>query len=455
MIEVNELLKATKGKLICGLNNHSVQGVSIDSRTIKPLEAFCAIKGNNFDGHNFINDAIAKGCSCIIAESFLGTLNKNKSSLILIKVKNTTKALGDIARFRREKFDIPVIAVTGSNGKTTTKEMIACILSKKLKVLKNEGTKNNHIGLPLTLINLNETHNAAVLEIGTNHPGEVKYLVDIARPNIGVVTNIGSSHLEYFYNLKGVFKEKSVLINNLKKPGIVILNTDDISLKRRADSKRKGDIVFSCGLVNKSDFSSSSVKAYGAKQIFLVNGKYRFTINTLGRYNIYNALAAISCGRLLGLNYKEIILALAKFKFPQSRLNLLEFNSVRFIDDTYNSNPVSLKQALSALNNFKVKGRKIFVMGDMLELGSETGKFHRQAGINAAGVCNAFIAVGKYSRLAAKAARQEGFDPKNIFTCDNSAQAKEILFSRVSPGSEDIVLVKGSRSMRMEEVFKS
>ncbi|MDD5432187.1 MAG: UDP-N-acetylmuramoyl-tripeptide--D-alanyl-D-alanine ligase [Candidatus Omnitrophica bacterium] len=453
MIEVSELLKATQGKLICGDASGRVKGISIDSRSINPYEAFCAIKGNNFDGHDFINNVIKNGCKCVIAESFPKPLNKDKSSLTLIKVENTTKALGDIARFRREKFNIPVIAVTGSNGKTTTKEMVACVLSKKYKVLKNEGTKNNHIGLPLTLINLDETHSAAVLEIGTNHPGEVKYLVDIAKPNIGIVTNIGLSHLEYFCDLEGVYKEKSVLINNLKTPGIGILNADDVLLKKRAFGKKTGSVVFGFGLVNESDYFATCVKSSGVKQRFLVQGKYWFTINTLGRYNIYNALAAISCGRILGLSYRQIVLALAKFKFPYSRLNFLEINSVRFIDDTYNSNPVSLKQALNALSDFEARGRKIFVMGDMLELGSRTEEFHRQAGINAAGICNAFIAVGKYSRLAASAAIQEGFSIKNVFTCDNSVQAKEILFSRLSPRSEDIVLVKGSRSMRMEEVF--
>ncbi|PIS34320.1 MAG: UDP-N-acetylmuramoyl-tripeptide--D-alanyl-D-alanine ligase, partial [Candidatus Omnitrophica bacterium CG08_land_8_20_14_0_20_41_16] len=228
MLKIPELLKATRGKLTSGDNSVSVKGVSIDSREIKKGEAFIAIKGNNFDGHNFINMAIKKGASCIITEKEI----KGTDGIAVIKVKDTIRALGAVARFKREKYNLPVIAVTGSNGKTATKDMIAWILSKDFKVLKNEGTKNNHIGLPLTLLKLDSSYDIAVLEIGTNHFGEVKYLSDIACANIGIITNIGPAHLQYFKNLKGVFKEKHDLLRSLKAPAIAILNADDPYLRK-------------------------------------------------------------------------------------------------------------------------------------------------------------------------------------------------------------------------------
>src|SRR3989338_7314407 len=223
MFRVNELIDATKGRLINQARNTIIRGISIDSRTMHSQDAFIAIKGSNFDGHDFIDEAINKGASCIIKES--GSEAKGRGRRVtFIEVQDTTKALGDIARFQRRKFNIPVIAVTGSNGKTTTKEMIAHILSRKFKVLKNEGTKNNQIGLPITLLKLNSSYDIAVLEVGTNHPGEIEYLARICQPNIGIITNIGPSHLEYLRDLGGVHREKYKIIENLEKPYIGILN---------------------------------------------------------------------------------------------------------------------------------------------------------------------------------------------------------------------------------------
>ena len=203
MFKVDELLKATAGRLSGPDRNVSACGVSTDSRSIKRGEIFIAIKGDNFDGHDFIPQAIKKGASVVIKEK--GYRFKLRSSVIFIEVADTIRALGDIARFNRKKFNPPVIAVTGSNGKTTTKEMVACVLSASFKVLKNEGTKNNHIGLPMTLVNLDHSHDFAVLEIGTNHFGEVENLAKVCLANVGIITNIGSAHLEYLRNLERVF----------------------------------------------------------------------------------------------------------------------------------------------------------------------------------------------------------------------------------------------------------
>lgn len=452
MFEVNELLKFTGGRLAGVDSGGRITGISIDSRTIKPKEAFIAIKGSNFDGHNFIKDAIDRGAGLIVHGSKFKVHSEKK--IPFITVADTLKTLGDIARWQRKKFDIPVIAVTGSNGKTTTKEMIAHVLSAKFRVLKNEGTKNNPIGLPMTLRNLNSSHDMAVLEVGTNHFGEVEYLAKICLPNIGVITNIGASHLEFFNDLKGVLKEKYALLDNLEDPRIAILNTDDSLLRKKISGKTKKPFVFSFGIKNRCDFSASNIKFKDGRYVFLVNKRFRFTLNTCGYYNIYNALAAITLGRLYGISHKDIAEALASFNFPRSRLKLLELGKIRFIDDTYNSNPLSLMHALEAFDNFKAKGRKIFVMGDMLELGKSAGLFHRRAGRRIAQVCDLLITVGELSKLSARTAERFGFSEGNIFTCESSGEARDTLFNKIALEADDIVLVKGSRSMKMEEVFK-
>ncbi|MDD5237687.1 MAG: UDP-N-acetylmuramoyl-tripeptide--D-alanyl-D-alanine ligase [Candidatus Omnitrophica bacterium] len=456
MFKVNELLKATKGKLISGKMDTPVKAISIDTRTIKPYEAFIAIKGENYDGHNFIKEAVRKGAACIIRERRVGNKETtgsldNRRKIVFIEVKNTVTALGDIARFQRKKFTIPVIAVTGSNGKTTTKEMIACVLSKKFKVLKNLGTKNNQIGLSLTLLNLDSSYDFAVLELGTNHPGEIDYLAKICLPNIGVITNIGPAHLEYLDDFNGVLREKCSLLDNLEAPRIAILNADDPLLKNKI-SRKMYSKIFTFGIKNRCDFRATGIKNFDWELDFLAKQKFR--LKTPGYYNIYNALASIAVGRIFGMAYTNISKALANFAFPQSRLNLLELNKVKFIDDTYNANPFSLKEALDVLDNFDVKGRKIFIMGDMFELGSERESFHREVGRKVGSVCDTFITVGKLSKLAASAAELSGFDMKNIFICETCAQARDILFNKVIPKKDDIVLVKGSRLMKMEEVFK-
>lgn len=469
MFKVDELLRATRGKLI---NMHSellVKGISIDTRTIRHKEAFLAIRGAKYDGHSFINEAIRKGATCIIKDSKYKRIKRN-SKLAIIEVSDTQEALADIARFQRKRMNLPVIAITGSSGKTTTKDMIAWVLSAKLKVLKNEGTKNNHIGLPLTLCALNKKYDIAVVELGTNHFGEIRRLSEICLPNIGIVTNIGPAHLEYFHSLNGVYREKRMLLRYIQDPYIAILNSDDSLLRKKALDKDRKLKVFGFGIENKSDFFASNINIGREKINFLVNSfygkekynttgiklykKYIFTLKTIGYYNVYNALAAIAAARIFGMKYEDIRSRLAAFEFPHSRLEFINLKNIRFIDDSYNSNPLSLKQALLALENFYAKGRKIFVMGDMLELGKQDKLFHRQAGELAAKVCDVFITVGTFSKVAAQAAKESGLPKNNIFSCDSNLKAREILFKQIIPGPDDIVLVKGSRSIKMEEILK-
>lgn len=452
MLKIEEILKATGGKLICGRRSLPIKDFSLDSRTLKKGDGFIAIKGNNFDGHWFIKKAIEQGAGCIIAQTkFEEELVDKAQDSALIEAADSIKALGDIAYYKRNKFNLPIIAISGSNGKTTTKEMIAWILSEKFKVLKNEGTKNNHIGLPQALLGLNADFDLGVLELGTNHFHEIDYLAKITKANIGVITNIGPTHLEYFGDLTGVFKEKYALIKNLENPYLSILNGDDKFLRKVILRKSKRPLALSFAIDNRSDFSASGISFKQGKIEFLLNRKDKFYLNTCGRHNVYNALAAISVARIFGLQYKTIIKRLASFEFPAGRLKIKEFNKAIFIDDTYNSNPESFSQAVRTLENFKTSGRKIVVMGDMLELGRDKGLLHRNAGRLAAQVADIFISVGPLSKLAATAARLSGTN--RIFSCESALEARDILFKKVLPKKNDVILVKGSRSMKMEGVF--
>ncbi|MBI4706998.1 MAG: UDP-N-acetylmuramoyl-tripeptide--D-alanyl-D-alanine ligase [Candidatus Omnitrophica bacterium] len=453
MFKIADLARAANGSLISGNKDSFVDGISTDSRLIKPRFAFLAIKGDKFDGHDFIEEVVRRGIDTVIVSSLqFNSRLQGLNSLNIIEVKDTTKALGDIARFWRKRFKIPVIAVTGSNGKTTTKEMIAHVLSLKFKVLKNEGTKNNHIGVPLTLLNLDESFDLAVIELGTNHFGEIDYLSKICQPNIGLITNIGPSHLEFLKDLNGVCQEKYSLIKNLRLPNFGILNADDINLNGKINANKR---LLSFGIARKADFSVSKLKSNANKlEFFVNNAKNKFVLNTFGRHNLYNALAAISIARIFGLSYEKIASGLKSFDFPSGRFQLKKVNNFTFIDDTYNSNPNSLLQAIKAFADYKAGGRKIIVMGDMLELGKSSDVLHKEAGKHAAGVCDAFIAVGRLSGLAAKAMQEYGFNRNNIFICDSSKKARDILLNKISINDRDVILVKGSRSMKMEEVFK-
>jgi len=451
MFRVDEIIQAAKGRLIQGSFTDKITGISTDSRRLKPYAAFLALRGKNFDGHDFIAKALKSKVRCLIVEK--KPAFSIPASVTVIKVKDTLLALGEIARFQRQKINLPVIAVTGSNGKTTSKEMIAWVLSAQARVLKNEGTKNNQIGLPQTLIQLTKRDNFAVVEIGTNHFGEVDYLAKIARPNIGVITNIGPSHLEFLRDLNGVAKEKSTLLDNLVKPAIALFNADDKSFKGLTRRLIKGQQYFSFGINAQSDFRASGIKLKNASIEFKVNSKFNFELSSLGSYNIYNALAAIAVGRICGLSYAKIRARLAAFKFPKGRLNLVKFKGLRFIDDTYNSNPLSLKAALEAFNTANCSGRKILIMADMLELGKQKELLHRQIAWSITNTCDLLIAVGSLARITASAARENGMPAKHIFCCANALQARDLLFKKIFPKAGDLILVKGSRSMKMEKVL--
>jgi UDP-N-acetylmuramoyl-tripeptide--D-alanyl-D-alanine ligase len=347
------------------------------------------------------------------------------------------------------KFKIPVIGVTGSTGKTTVKEIISYVLAQKYNVLKNDGTRNNLIGLPLTLLNLNNKHQMSCLEMGANHLGEIKRLSQIAKPAIGVITNISPSHLEFLGNIRNVFKAKSELLNSLDRASLALLNKDD---KFLAGAKIKCKKIY-FGIDTSCEFRARCIEKKRNKIIFKVKGS-DFTTRLLGRHNIYNALAGIAIGQIFGIKLNSISRALENFRVPfGDRLALSGNNYLSILNDTYNSSPLSFEAALESLMDLGSKKRKVIISADMLELGKKSKYFHETLGKHIAqSGASVLMTLGPMSRHTSDSAIKNGMKPSNVI-CFND---RENLLS-VLPGilrKDDIVLVKGSRAMHMEEVVE-
>ncbi len=418
--------------------------ISTDSRTIKKGEIFLAIKGRRFNGHDFLEKAFDKGAfSAVVSEG-----GESAPQGKIIKVKNTVKTLGDIARARRRKFNIPVVAVSGSTGKTTAKEMIAHVLSAKYNVLKSENSNNSFVGLPLTLIKLNKRHRVCVLEMGMNHAGEIDALCKIAKPDIGVITNIGPAHIGFLGSIRNICGAKKELLNNLPARGTAILNRDDAYLK--------GLRGFGCqrayfGIDEKCDFRAVNPARGKNGWRFLV-GKEVFELGLPGRHNIYNALAAIAVGRQFKISLKLISRRIKSFrqKCPM-RLELKKVRGIKIMDDSYNSNPSSMAAAIEALADCRTAGKKIIVSGDMLELGPRAKAMHEGLGrAIAKSPAEVLITLGALSKFTNRTAAQKGV--KVLFHAATRGEAAGFLKKTAKPG--DVVLVKGSREMRMEKIIE-
>ena len=447
---IREIIKITRGKLLCGNPDVDVKAHKIctDSRLIEQGDLFIALSGVNFDGNDFTGRAFLKGAigAIVTRQSEPAEIYRGK---IVIKVDDATRALQDVARYHRMLFKIPIIAVTGSNGKTTVKEMIWHILSARYKVLKNEGTKNNHVGVPQTLLKLNGRHEICALEMGANHAGEIRRLSSIARPNIAVITNIGQSHLEFLGDTNGVYKAKAEILEYLdKKSGVLVINGDDKLLSGIKD-KRFRTIRF--GFNASNDLIAGGISIVKNKIRFTVNKKNKFELNLLGVHNISNALAAIGVARQLGLNYDIIRKRLRGFRPAYMRLDMKNIKGIDIINDAYNSNPSSMKCALEAIKHCP-DGSRWVVSGDMLELGKESARLHRLIGEAAAksGI-QGLLAIGKHSRHTLTGAKKAGMSKNSLWHCSSHEEIADVLKRVAKKG--DIVLVKGSRGMKMEEVL--
>lgn len=453
---VSDILKATKGRLVKGDASSAVDGISTDSRTVAEDDLFVALIGEKFDGHNFIAQAISRGAMGVLVSKDIG----ESSVRTLILVEDTLQALGDIARLYRSGFDIPVVGITGSNGKTTTKDMTASVLSQKYVVLKNEGNFNNAIGVPLTLFKLSNAHEVAVIEMGTGSPGEMSRLVEITQPDMAVVTNIGPTHLEFFGSIDEVAVEKAVLA---RAASSVVLNADDPFVAKMRNEISGKTISF--GLA-RDDLTGKDIRATvtaadigqdhdGRPAFTLITsvGKTGIHLPSLGRHNVYNALAAASVGILFHVGLDQIKKALESYDGVPMRMQKVALGDVTIMDDTYNSNPASLRAAVDFLSKVGCDGKRIAVVGDMLELGERSDELHREAGHLIANCpIDILMTVGDRSDKVAEAALADGFSGDRVIICKTNVEAVAHLRSILGEG--DVALIKGSRGMKMEEIVK-
>ncbi|HXT12449.1 MAG TPA: UDP-N-acetylmuramoyl-tripeptide--D-alanyl-D-alanine ligase [Candidatus Angelobacter sp.] len=444
------ILGACAGKLAAGLPQTLIQCVNTDSRSAQPGDLFVALTGERHDGHEYLPDVIQKGVAAVMVETTKVPTSLPKCAVIA--VENTRKALGQVAARYRSDFSLPVVVVGGSNGKTTTKELLASILRQKLDTVWSEASFNNDVGVPLTLLRFEKKHQAGVMEVGTNHPGELAPLLGMIRPKIGVITNIGREHLEFFNDLEGVAREEGTIAEQLPAGGVLFMNGDNewtpqILHRTQARAVR-------VGIGEKNDWRASHIRLANQGVAFRVkapladfSGEYR--INLLGRHQVMNALLAVAAGAELGLSRAEIERGLAECQPPKMRMQLWESNGVRVLDDAYNANADSMLAALQTLRDMPCKGRRIAVLGEMAELGSHSEEAHAEIGRRAAelGVAQLF-AIGKMAAILGGAAREAGLT--RVFEFPDVEPAASAVKSFVKPG--DVVLLKASRVARFERI---
>lgn len=446
-IKISEVAEATGGKILSGNSEDSFDCIGKDSRAVKQGMFYIAIKGENFDGNKYAESAMKNGAmGCLVSEEI-------ESEKPVVLVEDTVKALGQLAKYYRNKFDIPYVGVTGSVGKTTTKDMIACALSAKLNVMKTQGNCNNHIGLPLTLLSLEKHHEIGVTEMGMSGFGEIEYLASLVEPETAVYTNIGVSHIEKLGSRENILKAKSEMLNHLKEDGLVVLcGDDDMLLSLTKDLEHK---YITYGVENKNcDVYADNIRQSGETDMeFTIHcneGTFEGRIPVLGDHNVNNALAAFIVARKYGVEPCDILSALSMFEPGAMRQNIVKTNGITLINDCYNSSPSSVQAGLKTLR--QITGtRKIAILGDMLEMGEMSEKLHSDVGGYAVETKTDYlIAVGDKSRFIIEGACEKGFDKNNTKFFETNKQVNEFLDGFLKEG--DAVLVKASRGMKLEEI---
>jgi len=428
--------------------NRMFSGVSTDSRTVGKGELFVALRGENFDGNRFVARAFRRGAAAAIVDSRAGRAGAGTKPVIV--VRDGVKALGALAATYRRKFSIPVVAVAGSNGKTTAKEMIAAVLAKKFRVLRTRGNLNNHIGVPMTLFEIRRGHEIAVIEIGTNHFGEVKRLAEMAVPTHGIITNIGREHLRYFRDLSGVARAEGELYEHLEEEGgTVFVNMDDAWLRKMSGRMGSGKKVT-------FGFSGTGRTVQGGRILIDRRGRAEFTVkrkskksfkismSVPGTHNASNGLAAAAVGLEFGVGQRAVRSAIAAFRAVGKRMETVKAGGVTILNDTYNANPESVESALETLSLFSGDGKRIVVLADMLELGKNAVKEHERIGRAVAKLgFTELLCHGPLARRYCTGSR------RGRHYADKRHLARDLRKTAL-PG--DVVLIKGSRGMKMEEV---
>jgi len=446
---VPQLLEATQGQLVRGSPDGVARGISIDSRRLIAGEAFIAIRGTRYDGHQFVDDAAHRGASCLIVSHVPHSTN-GASALPTILVEDTTEALGDVARFHRRRCGRPVIAVTGSCGKTTTKELIAQLLGDPQMILKTLGTQNNQIGVPLTLLRMGPQHRHVVVELGTNHPGEIAYLASLTGPEVAVITNVGPVHLEFFGSLMEVLHEKLSLLETLPPHGTVVLPGDQLDVCLEAQRYLPPQVrVVTFGTTDRCDLQAIDIRRVDEGMSIRLRDQIGYwTVPLVGYHNVENALAAVACAWAVGIPLSAAKRRLATFEPIPLRSQIVRCNGVTILNDCYNANPLSFARALETLRDLSVR-RKIAIVGDMLELGDFAPSAHQAIGRLATQLgIDAVIAVGQYADCVAQGVREAR--PEAVVTYETVPELLAHLPQLLQQG--DGLLVKGSRKLNLEQV---
>ncbi|MCL0028192.1 UDP-N-acetylmuramoyl-tripeptide--D-alanyl-D-alanine ligase [Peptococcaceae bacterium] len=445
---LEEITLAVDGELMQGDKNKTVSSVSIDTRTLKKGALFFALRGTKYDAHEFLEQAVEKGASGLVVSKDDLSL---KSSVPIIKVSDTLKALAKLAAYNRKENDVFIIGVTGSNGKTTTKDLIYAVLKKKYSVLKNKGNFNNEIGLPLTLLELNESHDYAVLEMGMRGFKQIDALCKIADINAGVITSIGTAHLELLGSIDNIALAKGEILENVPQNGFALIPADKLAMLRPA--RCRGE-VYTFGVEVNADYCATDIKVKNGFMEFIAHtpyGKAKMSLPLLGRHNVANAIAAVAVALKLGFELEEIKEALLDVEVSPMRLQIIKNKKFIIINDAYNANPDSVKAAIDVLLELGDGRRKVAVLGDMLELGEKEQEMHYEVGEYLKNI-DVLLTVGRLAEHIAFGAKCAGLTKDNIYCCKDNmsavAKLEEIL------QLNDIVLVKGSRGMHMEYIVK-
>ncbi len=459
MIEYSaqEITKAVNGFLFRGNKEARFRGISIDSRKVESGQMFVCIQGEKFDGHDFLKDVLLKNPAGIIVsnKNAVPQAMDSTDTPFVIEVEDTLRALQDCAHFHRMNLPVRVIGITGSNGKSTTKEMISAVLETRFNTLKNQGNFNNHIGLPLTLFSLNQDHEIAVLEMGMSDLGEIKRLAEIARPELGIITNIGHAHLESLKTIQNVQKAKGELFDALDENHTALINVDDPLVFELSKTLRAQKITFS--IENPADIKASDIQqknnaGYDFK-VSLFNEEIPLFVPALGKFNIYNALGAIAAGRYFGITAENMVRGLAQCQGLSQRLEVLDHPLFKIINDSYNANPQSMQEALKTLSQFQASGKKYFIVGDMLELGEISQSAHQELGRQIAEANIDFlVTLGPLAQHISRGALDAGMDKKRVASLKTHEDV--IQYVQKQGVSGDCLLIKGSRGSRMEKIIE-
>lgn len=451
-----QMAEAVRGELM-GLSPQGPPGrVVTDTRILGPNDVFVALKGERFDGHDFVEEAVRRGASAVIVHA-RPSAECVKDQAAVIVVNDTLQALGDLARYLRERFSLPVIGITGSNGKTSTKEMTASILSRRLTILKNPGNFNNLIGVPLTLLELTADHEAAVIEMGINVVGEMERLVAIAQPTVGIITNIQPAHLAGMGSIETILSEKGKLWETLPENGTAVVNADDDRLVSLARTLKTRCIRYSA-LGTSADFSLDGpvavVPGESRFRLRCPSGVAPIRLQAMGTHHVRNALAAAAAAHVLGFSLEEIRGGLEAYRPVNQRMTVLELHDgMMLVDDTYNANPGSMAEAFRAVHA-AAGGKPIaLVLGEMRELGETSPRWHRWVGEQAAAAAPALlVALGAHAAHIIEGARSAGLSSGRCFLVSDHDEAARTVLQRLEPAQW--ILVKGSRGMTMERVVE-